>query len=166
MTMTTEDSFAFSSLLKLATTFHHGWADFADAAKGAASIAEAFDRISAAMEAWEEENPVVAGNYYRHGAGLRPSLIHTSWSGRLRWGVRDDGAIEAAVDRPHGPVISIVLDGDGEASFHFHPERSRMPRHIEAGRWLAEALDIESEYLEAVPPSELHEWRTYCRPNE
>lgn len=163
--MNTADSFAFNALLKLSTTFRLGWADFADAAKGAASLGEAFERISAAMFAWDAAIIGPAGNHYRHGAGIRPSLTHISWSEGVQWGVRDDGAIEAAVNRAHGPVISIVLDGDGEVSFHFHPKSGREPRHIEAGLYLAEALGIKGEYIEAVPPREFPEWRAQYKPH-
>lgn len=148
--MTTADSFAFSSILKLTTAFHYGWVDFADAVKDATSLGEVFDRIEAAMYAWEEADL---------GSPVSPPLTYERWSGQLVWGVRDDGTLEAVVERPDGPVISILLDVDGVASFHFHPERDREPCLIEAGRWIAKALNIESEYIEAVPPREFHAWR-------
>lgn len=163
--MNANDTFAFETALALAATFRHGWAPFAAHAAGAADITDAFARISAAMEADEARARVEGTHRCAMELGLRPSLSHATGSGRISWEIGLDGTAVVTVNRPSGACVIFDLARGRGPRITFPLGIVREPRHIEAGRWPAEALVCENRYINAVPPAEFHAWREWSIEN-
>lgn len=92
---------ATTTALALARAYGHGWADFAVRDDDGALDVEATE--DAQTDA-ERERAV---------PGLRPSLTHTTSSGRLSWQVAPDGSVRLSITRPLSAITPFAEGLDG-----------------------------------------------------
>lgn len=160
----------FNVALALAKEFSHGWAGFEDAAEGAATLDEAFERINAAMDAWEAEDlarwksnlrGLELHNPHAGYAGLRPSLTHETMTGRIKWNI-EPYRTHFSINRPDGPVIECTISHGRRNGFVRIHDGAALGRHIEAARWMCDALGADGLFQAVLFLSSLEALREYA----
>lgn len=107
---------ALTTLAALAGVLGHGWANFCNAGAGAATLADAFAKATAAQEAEEQRRRQEwSGNppWGYADTGLRPAASHVSPTGRFEWRMWKDGTVVAYITRPAGIVAELRFRSGG-----------------------------------------------------
>ena len=160
--MNAKDYRIFKILHALASEFGHGWATggFSDRYfRG-----EVFDKprtLEALFKSVGEdmtEAEAEGGRDY----GLRPSTSHETGGGRISWRVASARLVLVDVRSSKGVSVSFQAPAFGDVSVDVHHGLLE-PRHIEAARWVAKALDDRQALADALPAERLEAWEEWSK---
>ena len=130
----------------LARAFGHGWAFCADEHDAEPVLSIGYRNFWPARVpmSWDAANAAYAAASAAagpdHDVGIPPAADHETASGRVRWRVSVDGAVEADICRPAGSVCGLRRDGEiwrTSADYRLgNPEK----RHLVALLWVMEPI--------------------------